>query len=422
MRGRGVGRGCVVALLLSAALTAQSTKPSPGWRTIAAGDGDGVHFSVNRSHRNVLCFVGDAIFCLVRRESRDVPSGPVGILMSTCDGGLTWQEATQIPVDQFELGAIAAGPEGTELHVVWNARGEDGYHSVYYQAFDAAKREWVGERERLAQGTNGNNQYLAENIAVTSDGTLIAMISAHRSPKAPWTFWCTGLRLKGPKDESWSKPYIASGNWTGVAPGLQLHEDRAYLSYRSNGPNDFGIYRRVFDWRERKWTVEQTRVDEREPDGVHASNTSTTLIDNSGRLYVLYAVGTPRAGSGGLRLAFAKDRDAKELARIEVADDAELEGGNHNYRHYSLARGPGDQVLVFFSKMSEDFTKLYVATYVAGRRVGKVREIGTGKANAFQIVNGVRGDGFVSTLLAVVAGAGDLQGYAMRWPVKFYWR
>ena len=123
--------------------------------------------------------------------------------------------------------------------------------------------------------------------------------------------------------------------------------------------------------------------------------------------------------------------DHAELVRVCTEDDFLVfanASGNHNPMHFSLARGPGNQLFTSYSKSSEKYAKLYSRVFDQGVAVTKEKTLGADQADAFTGVNGLRSSQADTTLFAAVSGAtkqaphGRIAIVVLRLPIRSFWR
>ena len=348
------------------------------------------------------------------------------------DGGETWSETATLPGRGVGFGAtLATDPRRDVVHVAWMALGEDTFVDAWYGEYDAARDTWVGDPVELAHGTGAEDQYLVHDLIAAPTGHVAVALSAHRRPPANWGAWSSALRIRGPGESGFSEPIRINRGSSGVTPDLALDGSRIVASYRTFG-SDFGIHHRAFDLARGLDTTAFVDASDR-PVSPHPeeqfepSNTSTIAMEPGGAFDVLINRG-PRSHppTGYLEVVHvAPGPDGTPVrTRQRIANDTGLLGGNYNYTHFALSRGPGDHQVAVFSKIEEQHSRLYVLTLIEGRPVGGPELVAADAPGAFEVVAGIRDERLAGQVLAVVAGTtkaapkGRVAVLARRWPLR----
>jgi hypothetical protein len=243
----------------------------------------------------------------------------------------------------------------------------------------------------VAKGASEEDQYFANDLDRTADGTLVAAIGSHRNPPQPiWNCgWSTALAVLRPQEQAWSPLQQVNVGSYGVGGGIHARGNVVHLCYRTC-PDEAIIGLRSYDVAKRSFVQakdEQVSLSLEQPFGI--ANTCVPMIDALGGRYVLYVVGDHAPGKGRLSIGYAEDASTA-WRTLEVASDAALIRGNESYATFTLARGPGNQVLAFYSKTSERSAALYQRVLDHGELIGEERQVASGGAGAFLAVTGIR--------------------------------
>lgn len=349
-------------------------------------------------------------YVLVRRN---VPNGqPVNDLeLWGSDNGRQWQMVTSVPTDDEGLGCLVAEPQRPRLHMLWNAKPDGKFASVFFATFDLETGKWTGKPQCLAKATGSNDQYFANDFCFVGD-KLVAAIGAHRSPKTNgYSAWCSCLRVLSDLDSSkWSAPASVSNGSAGIGANLAGYGDTLHMAFRTYSGNDHCIATRRWHAGASKFLENVVRVAPLAGETRRHTNNGLVAIDQLGHRYVFTAIGTTKHTEGRLVVSHAKG-DAKKWACFDVDDDPKIRGGNTNIPHIALARGPGNQMLAFYSKLTEDYRNLYMQILDQGRPIGKPRQIEAGLPGAFERLSGVRDSTKrVGVQLVVTSGAAARKG------------
>ncbi|MCA8963812.1 MAG: hypothetical protein H6838_18860 [Planctomycetes bacterium] len=323
-------------------------------------------------------------------------------------GGAQWQLAATAPGARDGRGVLVAEPERQRLHLVWEGRGDGEWPSVFHIAFDLQGQQFVGAPVRLAHGTGINDQYYA-NDACLAAGKLVVAIGAHRSPQTKgYPGWATGLRVLGDLDggaDSWSQPQMINVGTAGIWADLAERDGVVHSSYRTYADSGHCIAMRSYDVARGEFVQRRdVRVTPTGGGELSNSNASLTAVDQLGDRYVMSVLGTGQGGNGQFVVAHAP-HGSDTWTTLVLAADRPQRGGNYNPRCLALARGPGNQMLAFYSKEAEQNSVLYVQVLDAGRVVGAERVVERGCAGAFAQLCGVRQSPRRMGVQLVVGGA-----------------
>ncbi len=317
------------------------------------------------------------------------------------DGSHGWQCATVMPVHGASDGAIVV--DGDQLAVLCSATGDDAFGDAWFQRFDPASNQWVGEPVSLMDGGGGEDQYFCYDLARTPGGRLVAAIGSHRSPRQPgWTSgWSTGVRCLDVGGKQWSSLQQVNVGYTGVAASLAARAETVEFVYRTIhedamlGLHSFDAARGAF--------VEPSDLVITAPEHVGKNaNVGVVCLDGRGGRTVLHVSADDMPGNGTLAVSFA--RPDGPVTTTTITADPPLLAGNENPGHFSLARGPGEQVFVYFSKVSEEHARLWQVVVEQGKPVVAPKVVVAGVAGQFQGVSGMRDTAVFSGLHLVTSG------------------
>lgn len=306
--------------------------------------------------------------------------------------GTQWAKGTEVPMPDSGSGSLVADPAQPQIALVWQSSAlQQGIASVYSQVFDAAQRLWLGEPLLVAKGASEEDQYFANDLDRTADGSLVAAIGSHRNPPQPaWNCgWSTALSVLRPQDRAWSPLQQINVASYGVGGGIHARGSMVHMCYRTC-PDEAIIGLRSYDVAKGAFVQakdEQVSLPLEQPLGI--ANTCVPMIDALGGRYVLYVVGDHNPGKGRLCIGYAEDA-AAAWRTLELATDAACIRGNENYASFTMARGPGNQVHAFYSKTAEASAVLYQRVLDHGELIGDERAVANGAAGAYLAVTGIR--------------------------------
>jgi hypothetical protein len=342
------------------------------------------------------------------------------------DRGASWQRAASTPTLSDGDGAIV--PDGEQLACTWSAYGDSKWTNVYAQRFDVAKNEWIGAPEQLTKATGDEDQYFTPDIARTANGTLVVSIGCHRSPpNPPWSGgWSTGMRALPPGAAAWTPLQQVNGDSYGVAGNLLARGDLVDFTYRNNPGWSNAVHGlRSFDAAKMELLAIAPPITSVEPEqNSMTANTGILCSDSSGGRSLLHLVGNHQAGQGRLAVSFA--RGEQPFRTVDLIEDPPLHAGNENSTHFTLARGPGNQVWAYFGKASEQFANLWQCLLEDGVAVGAPRIVLKGEPQQFALLGGMRTDGVFCGLHAVVTARtpkqpGGVVSVFGSWPSRTIW-
>lgn len=335
-----------------------------------------------------------ALFVLVVRATLVGPAPGHGSsytseleLWRSDDRGGTWRRAQVAPTRGASDGAIV--PDGEGLACAWSASDGGAWANAYWQRYDVARDAWLGEPVRLTTATGDEDQYFVTDLARAANGALVVAIGSHRSPPAPtWNCgWSTGMRWLRAGSSEWSPLQQANVDSYGCCGNLLVRGDVVDFTYRSC-PSEAVHALRSFDTAKAVWIESEPITPRDPPAGSYTANTGIWCADGTGGRALFHLVGDHRPGNGRLVVSFA--RAGGPFVTTTVADDPPLQAGNENATHFTLARGPGNQVLAYFSKASEQFADLWQVLLEDGVPVGQPKQVVKGAPQQFVLLNGMR--------------------------------
>lgn len=357
--------------------------------------------------RNLASQPDGSLWCLVfENDGSSTAAGRSLLLFGSSDQGVNWTQVAATPTIGDGRGALVADRDCSRLHVAWHASDTGTYHNLYYQAFDTATAQWVGTPDQLLTGTTPDDQYYANDIAVTAAGTIGIVFNTHRQPAlAGLTAWSGGILARRFTDATFQGPFRCNTDSYGMLASMQAVDETFHTTFRTNA-GLYGIRYRAFDS-----TVMQFVTNADVPlyganqGNMRATNSSCIAADDAGNLYVLYSVGAPNPAGGALEVAFAAASTGYATwTTTLVESDAGLGAGNVTYQHYSLARGDGGTVFAVFAKASESFQNLHARVLSPDPVTGgaavvpdpavtpAIPLIQTAAADTFQRVDGLRAE------------------------------
>lgn len=323
------------------------------------------------------------------------------------DGGLSWRKANSTSTGNDSNGVVV--PDGEQLSVVWNAAGNVGFSSVYWQRYDPRTDQWVGAPVQLAAGKARDDQYSVSDLVCTPSGALVALIGNNADVRPPeWRCsWSTGMRwlAAGAEATKWSPLQQVNVASYGCMASAMGRGELIDITYRTN-PNEAVHGLRTFDATKGAFVQE---VDENVgPDPGpenYIANTGVLCVDGTGGRSLLHLLGEHQPGKG--RLVVSWSRPGEPIRTTTIADDPVLQAGNENPQHFALARGPGNQVFAYFGKQSEDFANLWQCVVEEGRPLGAAKVVVRGEARSFATISGMRGSEVFSGLHVVTTSRSD---------------
>lgn len=323
------------------------------------------------------------------------------------DGGLSWRKAASTPTDNDSNGVIV--PDGELLSVLWCAVGSATFGSVFWQRYDPRTDGWIGAPVLLAAGAGDDDQFAPSDLVRTPAGALVAVFGNHATARAPaWNCsWSTGMRwlAAGAEPTAWSEMVQVNVFSYGCAASAIGRGDLVDISYRTN-PNQAIHGLRTVD--ATKGTFLQVRDENVGPEPgpeQFVANIGVLCVDGTGGRSLLHLLGDHQPGKG--RLAVSWSRPGEPIRTTTIADDPVLHAGNENPQHFTLARGPGNQVFAYFSKQSEDFANLWQCVVEEGRPMGEAKVVARGEAKSFVTISGMRVSEVFSGLHVVATSRSD---------------
>ncbi len=317
------------------------------------------------------------------------------------DGSHGWQRATAMTVRGASDGAIVV--DGDHLAVLCSATGDDAFGDVWFQRFDPASSEWVGQPVSLMNGRGEEDQYFCYDLARTASGSLVAAIGSHRSPTLPgWASgWSSGARCLAAGGTEWSALQQANVGYSGVVANVVARGETVEFVYRTIH-EDTLLGLRTFDAAGGAF-VEAKDVCVIAPEHVGKNaNVGVVCLDGSGGRTVLHVSAADMPGHGTLAVSFS--RPDGPVTTTTITADPPLLAGNENPGHFSLARGPGEQVFAYFSKVSEEHARLWQVVVEQGKPVVAPKVVVEGAPGQFQGVTGQRASSVFSGLHVATSG------------------
>lgn len=304
-----------------------------------------------------------ALWCLVAEsDGSGTPAGSLLHLFRSRDDGATWTAVGEAPTLGDGRGAIVAGRGCDELHVTWHATDGGAAANLYYQLFDTRTLSWVGTADLLLAGTNANDQYYPNDMAVTDLGTVAIAFNCHRSPTlSGFSGWSGGLFVRRTGDPAFQGPFRLNTDSYGMLAALHTIGEVVHSSFRTN-TGLYGIQYRAFDSATLQFlTGAEVPLYGRNQGNMRSTNSSDITADREGNLYVLYTVGPPNPAGGAIEVAFAAAATGwSTWITTLVESDAGLSAGNLTYQHFALARGDSGGVYAVFAKENERQQNLHM--------------------------------------------------------------
>jgi hypothetical protein len=306
----------------------------------------------------------------------------------SADNGKTWTLATTLQAPAVR-GSMRTGIDGRTLHVVWQSNistsTSSSYYSVLYHSYDSVSGAWNGSPSTVAQGVNANNQYQSPDIVVTESGTIVVGYNGHRQSPS----WSGRMRVL--RGTTWSAEQRVNVDTYGIQLDMQAHGEDVYFAYRTSS-GGYGIRCRRYQCDLDQWGAEgEMQVSQANTTNTNpASSGNGICVTPAGDVYVIYAKGASSPGNGEIWVGMAPAGTFTFSTHVKIDDDAQMLGGNKTYYHYALARS-GQRVNVLYSKLSENFNKLYMRWLIAGQVFPPIAVPQASGANAeFQFVSAHR--------------------------------
>lgn len=265
-------------------------------------------------------------------------------LLSSGDGGRTWQAETRMREVGALRGSLATDVDGRTLHFVYEARQNRGHSSIAHETYDVRAKTWGPKATMLASSTTTNDQYLVPTIDVARDGTLVACYYTHRTRQ-----WSGQMRIK--RGGNWTAQARVNVDTYGVRIDHQVVGDDVWFAYRT-ATGGYGIRARRYDLAARAWG----REGELQVSGANAAlvgtanNSSCLAVKSDGTVFVLWSSGNSTAGAGALWLSRKAPSATGFSLHSKVDDDAPVLGGNRTYEHFTLSV-EADTPLVFYAPL-----------------------------------------------------------------------
>lgn len=360
------------------------------------------------------------LWCLAwESDGSGTATGRELLLFRSADEGVNWTEVTDVPTTGDGRGAIAVDRGCDLLHVAWHATDGGSYHNLYYQAFDTLTAQWVGSPDLLLPGTTPDDQYYANDIAVTAQGTVGIVFNTHRTPTiSGFLAWSGGILARRPSDTAFQGPFRVNTDSYGMLGSMQCVGEVFHMSFRTNN-GLYGIRYRAFDSATLQFlTNGDVPLYGANQGSMRSTNSSAIAADADGNLYVLYSVGPPNPAGGALEVAFSSPSTGYSTWTTSLVEsDPSLTAGNVTYQHYSLARAENGSVFAVFAKASESFQNLYARILSPDPVTGgaavvpdpattpAVPLLVTTETESFQRVDGLRAEAAHATATIAFSGA-----------------
>ena len=322
-------------------------------------------------------------------------------LHASSDAGKTWKLVTRVQNAGAIRGSIACGNDGRMLHCAWRATGATTTaSSIYHQVFDTRKNTWVGSPTQIARGTTSNSQFLEPCIEITEDGRVYVAYYTHR--QGPWAG-----RFRAFDGTAWGKEQKVNVDTYGVHPNCQADGNDVWFSYRTNS-GGYGIRARRWDGATQAWGKEgELQVSQANSSKVgSASSVSNVCVDLRGDVHVLYATGDRAVGKGAVWVSTSRKGANKFARHVKVDDDAAMRGGNYNYHCYSMSLSVDGRLYFVYSKVSEQYAKLYTRFMLPNGSMGPRIQVASGLANSHTWVSAYRRSRDGTTPMAIVTDTG----------------
>ncbi|MBL8752064.1 MAG: hypothetical protein JNK15_02080 [Planctomycetes bacterium] len=384
-----------------------------------------------RSTQNGLCPTrSGGLFVVLARTTLSAPIGAPGAssvgsdleLWRSDDGG-KWVLATSMPTRNDGDAAIV--PDGDLLACAWTAGEGKTFGSVYFQRYDPKAKEWLGQPELLVGGVSPVDQYYCSDMARASDGSLVVAVGNNSTAQAPvWNCsWSTGMRWLPQGKGEWRLLVQVNKHPYGCCASLAANGDTVDITYRCN-PNESIHGLRTFDCRGGAFLQSPEDNAAIEPGERFVANVGVLCMDAGGSRTLLHVVGDKEPGRGELAVSFAGGRNKPRTTRI--AEDPPLQAGNENPVHFTLARGPANQVFAYFSKLDEKFAKLWQCVVEDGQPIAAAKVVAEGDENAFQQLCGMRvSEVFCGMHVATLGRTAKVPGGVVSvfgtWPARAIW-
>ncbi|MCR9243721.1 MAG: hypothetical protein NXI31_01730 [bacterium] len=440
-RAPGLGRGnsghersgfgptvlTVLTVLAAPTLGGLITTDLPAQGLVHTGTAPGVALPSSGWTRSLTYGVDGTMWSLVfENDGSGTAAGRTLQLHRSQDDGATWALVTDVPTVGDGRGALVSGRACDRLHVTWSATDTGSYQSLYYQAFDTAAGQWVGSPELLISSTSSNDQYYANDIAITEQGTLGIVFNTHRSPTlSGFSGWSGGLLVKRRTDPTFQGPFRCNTDSFGMLGSMTAVGETFHTTFRTN-TGLYGIRYRAYDTVAAAWVqAADVALYGSGQSSMRATNSSCITRDATGNLYVLYSVGSPNPAGGALEVAFAaRSTGYSTWVTSLVETDPALGAGNLTYQHYSLAVA-GDTVFAVFSRATDNLESLYFRVLSPDPNTGgatvtpdpasvaAIPLVLTNEADSFERVDGLRSAAFRGDLTVLYGGrpASQAAGY-----------
>ena len=426
----------LVALVVGSGtlLPAQSPAPARGQRLVEvtrAAQGESV--SCMRATQSGAVPTRDgALFVAVTRakSSGPAPDGGLAMMVSAIelwrsdDGGFAWRRATVVPTPDGGDATLVA--DGELLSCLWSAGAGEPFSSVFWQRYDPRTDRWLGEPVAIQRGSSRSDYYCASDLVRTPSGALVAVLGNGGDARAPaWNCsWSSGMRWLPAGGSEWQPLQQVNVSSYGCCASAIARGELVDITYRTC-PNEAIHGLRSLDARTGKFVQDSDVNAANDPvEDRFIANVGVMCVDGTGGRSVLHLIGAKSPGRG--RLAVSWSRPDGPVRTTEIADDAPLQAGNENPMHYTLARGPGNQVYAYFAKVSEEFSSLWQCVVEEGVPVGAAKCVVQGKPNMFVQVSGMRASDAFCGLHVVTVGRGEGQGGGVvsvfgSWPSRTVW-
>ncbi|GEM_PF-3713286 len=321
-------------------------------------------FPFNFSHRIAVTDNG-WFWVMVFKKEQNKPTDLV--LYASPNRGKSWvtlPTASTPTTNDFAYGGLAVGTDCKTLHAAWTAKDptNNGW-SVFYQAFDSVKMQWIGKPLEIAKAAGSGSmqaQYRYQDINVSPKGRVVISVLGHRNCPSPYNGnWHVCMYVLQPGKTAFDKPFRFDQSTTGQSAEVCLHGEVIFSTMKGT-TGKYQVSFRAYDMDTKTFIAPWTHVGGTAAgDPAEATRNSVMLADEKGNLYVFYGIGNRyTAGKGELKVAYAAAGAYTKWTRQTVAADPSLRGSK-SYIHFGLTLLPGNTVMLVYSKYTETYKNLY---------------------------------------------------------------